>query len=147
MASQATSPLPPAIADTARRAAIESFFTAIQTGDSEVLHRLLAADAITRWPQSRERITGAASCVLVHANYPGGPPQHHLQRVVGGGADWVAELTADYGDERWFIVSVIRFEGDRIARLTDYFGPSFQPPEWRKGWVEIEDVPTAGGQT
>jgi hypothetical protein len=82
--------------------------------------------------------------VLVHTNYPGGPPQHSVQRVTGGGDAWVAELTADYGDERWFIVSVIEFEGDRISRLTDYFGPTFPAPAWRGQWVEIEDVGPAG---
>lgn len=126
--------------DTERRASIASFFTAVAEGDTEVLHRLLTADAITRWPQSRERITGAATCVLVHTNYPGGPPTHKVVRVTGGGNAWVAELTADYGDERWFIVSVIEFDGDRIARLTDYFGPTFPAPDWRGQWVEIEDL-------
>ena len=130
--------------DTKRRASIESFFNAIQAGDTGVLRRLLTADAITRWPQSNERITGAETCVLVHTNYPGGPPRHHVARITGGGNAWVAELTADYGADRWFIGSVNEFEGDRIARLTDYFGPTFPAPEWRGQWVEIEDVDPAG---
>jgi ketosteroid isomerase-like protein len=130
--------------DVARRAAIESFFAAVQAGDTTGLHELLTADAVTRWPQSHERITGAGTCVLVHTNYPGGPPQHRVERITGSGDSWVAELTADYGADRWFIVSVIEFDGDRIARLTDYFGPTFPAPEWRANWVEIEDPDQAG---
>jgi hypothetical protein len=50
---------------------------------------------------------------------------------------WVAELSAD-GEERWHVVSVIEFDGLRIARMTDYVGPSFPAPEWRREWVEFE---------
>lgn len=125
-----------------RAETISRFFAAIQAGDAAVLHELLTPDAITRWPQSSERITGAMACVQVHANYPGGPPTHRVERITGEGNTWVAELVADYGDERWHIVSVIEFEGPRIARMTDYFGPTFPAPEWRKEWVEREDTVT-----
>jgi hypothetical protein len=122
-----------------RAETISRFFTAIQGGDYPVLLEVLTTDAITRWPQSGERITGAMSCVKVYENYPGGPPTYHLERISGGGDTWIAELVADYGDERWHIVSVIEFEGPRIARMTDYFGPDFPAPAWRQQWVERED--------
>jgi hypothetical protein len=60
----------------------------------------------------------------------------HTQ-VLPDGAETSA---ADYGDERWYIVSVIEFDGPRIARMTDYFGPKFPAPEWRREWVQLEDV-------
>lgn len=125
--------------DVQRREAITSFFTALQTGDVAVLHEMLTPDAITRWPQSRERITGAMSCIRVYENYPGGTPNYRVERITGAGEIWVAELTAQYGDDRWYIVSLIEFEGERIARLTDYFGPALPAPDWRADWVEIED--------
>jgi hypothetical protein len=121
-------------------ATINRYFRAIQTGDAAVLQEVLTPDAITRWPQSGERITGAMSCARVYAKYPGGPPSHRVQRIWGEGNMWVAELVADYGDERWHLVSVIEFDGLRIARMTDYFGPSFPAPEWRGEWVEREDA-------
>jgi len=125
--------------DPQRGETINRFFAAIQSGDLAVLHEVLTPDAITRWPQSSERITGAMSCVRVYENYPGGPPSYRVQRISGDGNVWVAELAADYGEERWHIVSVIEFDGPRIARMTDYFGPSFPAPEWRQEWVERED--------
>jgi hypothetical protein len=121
-----------------RRAAITRYFAALQGGDYSTLLDLLTPDAITRWPQSSERITGALSCVRVHENYPGGPPAHRIERITGEGDVWVAELSADYGADRSHVVSVIEFDGLRIARLTDYFGPSFPAPEWRREWVEFE---------
>ena len=121
-----------------QRETIGRFFAAIQSGDYPVLLEVLTPDAITRWPQSSERLTGAMACVRVYQDYPGGPPPYHVERISGSGDVWVAELVADYGAERWHTVSIIEFDGSRIARMTDYFGPAFTAPEWRRGIVEIE---------
>ena len=126
--------------DHQHRETISRFFAAIQAGDYAVLQEVLTPDAITRWPQSAERMTSAMSCIRVYENYPGGPPSYEVQRITGGGEVWVAELVADYSDGRWYTVSVIEFDGTRIARMTDYFGPSFPAPEWRAQWVE-RDAP------
>jgi hypothetical protein len=123
-----------------RRETISRFFAAIQAGDRATLLEVLAPDAITRWPQSGERITGAESCVLVHENYPGGPPPYSVVRMSGAGDVWVAELVAEYGVDRWHIVSIIEFDGPRIARMTDYFGQTFPAPDWRRQWVQLEDA-------
>ena len=92
-------------------------------------------NAVTRRPQSGERITGAMSCIRVHKSYPGGPPNYRVNRITGAGEVWTAELLSDYGTERWFALSVIELCGTRIARMTDYFGQAFQAPEWRKEMV------------
>jgi len=125
--------------DTERRATISRFFAAIESGDASSLQTILAPDAITRWPQSNERITGANACLRVHANYPGGPPSQRIQRISGAGDVWVTELVADYAGERWYTLSIIEFTGPRIARMTDYFGPNLPAPEWRREMVEIDD--------
>ena len=126
--------------DHQRRETISRFFAAIEAGDYAVLQEVLTPDAITRWPQSGERMTGAMSCVQVYENYPGEPPAYAVHRISGGGATWVAELVADYSDGRWYTVSVIEFEEEQIARMTDYFGPSFPAPEWRSAWVERDEI-------
>jgi hypothetical protein len=124
-----------------RRKAIERFLAAIQAGDFAVLQEVLATDAVTRWPQTGERINGSLACVKVYQQYPGGPPNYRIERISGDGDVWVAEITAAYGSERWHVVSVIEFEGLRIARLTDYFAPSSPAPDWRKELVERDAVP------
>lgn len=118
---------------------ISRFFAAIQAGEYQVLREVLTDDAITRWPQSGERITGAMACVRVYENYPGGPPTYRVQRISGEGDKWVAEAGADYAGERWHAVSIIEFRGLQIAHMTDYFGPSLPAPEWREPWVELEE--------
>lgn len=133
----------PPVADPAvslqRRETIQRFFAALQDGDYAVLAEVLAADAITRWPQSGERITGAMACARVYENYPGGSPKFQVQRISGGGQAWIAESVADYGDQRWYPVSIFDFEGSKITRITDYFGPSLPAPAWRQEWVEREE--------
>ena len=124
--------------DEQRRETIRRFFAAIQAGDGDVLQEVLRPDALTRWPQSGERMTDAMSCIRVYENYPGGPPSFSINRISGSGRVWVAELVSTYGDERWYTVSVIVFDGPQIARMTDYFGPSLPAPEWRSAFVELE---------
>ena len=123
-------------ARTAHAQTIERFFEAIAAGDSATLLEVLAPDAVTRWPQSGERITGAMSCIRVHANYPGGPPTARIERILGAGDVWVAELVADYGTDRWWMTSICEFRGAQIARMTDYFGPALPAPEWRRDLVD-----------
>jgi hypothetical protein len=114
--------------DHQRRETIRRFFAAIEAGDHAVLQELLTPDAITRWPQSGERITGAMSCVHVYENYPGEPPAYAVHRISGGGATWVAELVADYSDGRWYTRQRYRVRGsadradDRLLR-TELPGP------------------------
>jgi hypothetical protein len=125
--------------DAQRRETISRLFSAIQAGDYAVLQEVLTADAITRWPQTGERMTSAMSCIRVYENYPGGPPTYAVHRISGGGDLWVAELVSDYSDGRWFTVSVIEFDGAQIARMTDYFGPTIPAPEWRATLVERDE--------
>ena len=115
---------------------VERFFDAIQAGDSATLLEVLTPDAVTSWPQSGERITGAMACIRVRADYPGGPPAARIQRILGGGDVWVAELVADYGPDRWWVTSICEFRGAQIARMTDYFGPALPAPEWRRELVD-----------
>jgi hypothetical protein len=119
---------------------ITRFFEAIAASDSATLLEILTPDAITRWPQSGERMTGAMSCIRVHENYPGGPPSYKVKRISGAGDTRVAEMVLMYGEEPWYGVSIVEFEGSRIARMTDYFGPAFPAPAWRAQWVELENA-------
>ncbi len=125
--------------DSNRRETISRFFAAIQAGDYAVLREVLTADAITRWPQTGERMTSAMSCIRVYENYPGGPPSYTVHRISGSGDVWVAELVSSYSDGRWYTVSVIEFDGEQIARMTDYFGPTIPAPEWRAALVEHDE--------
>lgn len=119
-----------------RATTVERFLDGVQEGDYATLKEVLTPESLTRWPQSGEQVTGAVACIRVYENYAGGPPKYTVTRIVGHGDLVVAELVGEYGAERWYIVSIYEFEGDRIARMTDYFGPSLPAPEWRKELID-----------
>jgi ketosteroid isomerase-like protein len=126
-----------------RAVTVQRYFTAIESGDYADLEAILTPDAVTLWPQSGEQITGALTCIRVYESYPTGPPAVRVTRVRGEGALRVAELVADYGEDRWYITSILEFEGERIARITDYFGPTIPAPEWRREYVDPVDPGTS----
>jgi hypothetical protein len=37
----------------------------------------------------------------------------------------------------WWIVAIVELKDAKIYRSETYFAPDFDPPEWRKGMVEI----------
>jgi hypothetical protein len=108
----------------------------MRAGDVETLQQVLTPGAVTRWPQSGEQVTGATSCIRIFTTYPGGPPAVRVDRVLGAGDVWVAELTTDYGSERWYLTVVAELEGGLIARLTEWFAPQLPAPEWRRDLVD-----------
>ena len=99
--------------------------------------RLLAEDVIEEYPQSGERIRGRASALAVAAANPT-PPE-----VVGsphftwcGDQQVVLEQMATYGAEPWWIVAIWDVEDGRAQHETAYFADPFEPPAWRRKWVE-----------
>ena len=65
-------------------------------------------------------------------------PAVSIRRVVGAGDVWVCEADFDYGGETgvWRICSVAEVSGDRIARITQYFGAPFPAADWRSEITE-----------
>ncbi|MDX8031110.1 hypothetical protein SK803_12855 [Lentzea sp. BCCO 10_0856] len=66
------------------------------------------------------------------------PPTITLRRVAGRGRFWTVEDVNDYGDEVWHVIVVRELDDEgRILRDTRYYGQKFDPPEWRREWVEL----------
>ena len=68
----------------------------------------------------------------------GATPKMTLRRLTKPGQTWIAEGTIDYGDGiPVSLVSILEAGPDgKIVRETDYFANPFDPPEWRRQWVE-----------
>jgi hypothetical protein len=69
--------------------------------------------------------------------HPAFPSVKHV-RTAGSGDVWVSEVIFDYGtgDPPWRVCSIIEFSGDRIGRVTEYFGQPFEAPAWRAPFTE-----------
>lgn len=117
---------------------IQAHFKDLVSGDEEALSALIHDDFVQEWPQSGERVHGKQACLNIARNYPGGPPQIELGRITGEGDHWVVEATSRYPDGiTYHMASVLEMRDGKIARQTDFFGPSYPAPEWRRQWVEL----------
>jgi hypothetical protein len=93
---------------------------------------------VAEWPQSRERMTGAASYVAVNRHYPG----KHVLSIVHAhevGALVIATIWIEAADtgQKTFVTSYFSLLGGLIARAEEYWAEPYPAPESRRPWVEI----------
>ena len=125
------------MADPDVRAVAEAFWAAVGAGDWGGAARHLHPDFVQEWPQSGERIRGAANALAINRNFPGGMPTLRSRRLVADGELVVSEAELTYADcSRYLGVSLMEFRDGLISKETDYFAEPFAPPQWRAQWVE-----------
>lgn len=117
------------------RTAIEEHWSASERGDFDTEHAIYAADAILDYPQSGERFNGRAA---IEAQRGGHPADRHFTvlRIVGSGSLWVSECIITYDGAPSYSISVMEFDGNKVAHETQYFGDPFGAPEWRTALAE-----------
>ena len=59
-----------------------------------------------------------------------------VRRVLGAGNLWISEIVMGYDGQPVYAVSIMEFEGEKVARETQYFGSPFEPGPSRAQWVE-----------
>lgn len=117
------------------RIAVERLVEGINAGDVSVMDEVFHDDAEMEWPQSRERVRGAENRRAIYSSFPG-LPSISLRRIVTGGDLVVAMATFDYGDDEYETALVFEFRDGRIVRETAYWATPFDPPDWRRPWVD-----------
>lgn len=79
-------------------AVVRQFWRLMETNDFHAVARVLAADFVCEWPQSRERIRGAENFVLMNAQYPAsGRWSFRINRLVASGEDVVTQVSVTDG--------------------------------------------------
>lgn len=116
-------------------AQVERLIAAINDRRIEVMDELFHDDAIMDWPQSGERVRGAANRRAIYSTFPG-LPTITARRMTSAGDLVVAEAHLDYGGPAYETVFIFEFHDGRIAHETAYWSEAFDPPEWRSEWVE-----------
>ena len=87
------------------------------------------------YPQSGERIRGRRNIQESRVVQPN-KKRFTVQRIIGGGDLWVSEFVLTYDGTPSYVVSIMEFRDDKVARETQYFADPFDPPAWRTQWVE-----------
>jgi hypothetical protein len=135
------------------------YVKAIANRDFDLLEQMIHPDYIGDYPQSGERFRGFAAFRAQLENYPGGLPAARPEdpntKLLSDEERWA--ITPGYtvlplsGPERfttvtrspypdgtwWWVVSILTMKDEKVAHAETYFAPEFEPPEWRKGMVEI----------
>ena len=135
------------------------YVRAIAELDYAALEQMIHADYVGDYPQSGERFRGFAAFRAQLEHYPGGLPAARFDdprtKILGDEERWaispgytVVPLSgpeqyttvtrAPYPDgSRWWVVSIITMRDEKVIHAETFFAPEFDPPEWRKGIVEV----------
>lgn len=146
-----------------RHELIEQFIDAMNVLHWDQLKSCIHPDYEEFYPQSGERIRGRDRAEAIVRNYPGGniqfkpeqvigaedrfvvTPSMSVLRIEGTGDIWTVVTKAHYPDgSAWYVISILEFRDDLIYRNTGFFAQPFEPPEWRREWVDVEERPAAG---
>ncbi len=124
---------------------------------------LVTEDYIEEYPQSGEVIRGRKNVRAVIENYPGGllddgldvssarmaateaqwvkTPTFTFVRVEGTGNVGTAAFKARYPDgSLWWVIILYDLRGDKVAKSTAFFAPTFDAPDWRKPYVDSKSA-------
>jgi len=117
------------------RAALNRHWTASDANDFETEHDIYLEDAVLEYPQSGERIRGRRNIQITRTNQPS-EKHFAIRRVIGSGDLWITEYILTYDGKHSYTVSIMEFDGLKVARETQYFGDPFEAGTWRAQWVE-----------
>jgi predicted ester cyclase len=118
------------------REAVQAYVESLEQRDWLRFSGLLAQDVLYELPQTRERISSRAALLQFNKEFPG---DWHLElrRIVAEGPNAAAWLDTRIGDEHqdacvWFELD----DDGRIAKVTDYWPDSYEPPAGREHLTE-----------
>jgi len=120
------------------RAALDQHWAASDANDFATEHRIYLEDAVLEYPQSGERTRGRANIQNQRASQPN-QKRFSIRRIIGSGELWVTEFILTYDGKPSYTVSIMEFQGDKVARETQYFADAFVAPAFRAQWVERMD--------
>lgn len=120
---------------TPNEAVIERLIACINDRRIEVMDELFHDDATMDWPQSRERVNGAANRRAIYGAFPQ-LPTITPRRMLSAGDLVTLEATLDYDGPKYETVFIFELDDGRIRKETAYWSEPFEAPDWRAEWVE-----------
>jgi ketosteroid isomerase-like protein len=124
--------------DRAIRTALDQHWAASDASDFETEHLIYHEDAVLDYPQSGERTRGRKNIQAQRSSQPN-KKRFTIRRILGSGDLWVTEYVLTYDGKPSYTVSIMEFQGDKVARETQYFADPFPAPASRANLVERMD--------
>jgi len=107
------------------------------TNDFASVGQVLADDFVLEWPQSNERIRGAAAFARMNSEYPAnGPWRFDLRRLVSGANDVVTHVAVTDGVQSAEAISFFELAAGKIVRLVEYWPERYVAPAHRAHLTE-----------
>jgi ketosteroid isomerase-like protein len=125
----------PAAADLVRE-----FWRLMASNDFQTVAAVLSDDFVLEWPQSKERIRGAARFCQMNQEYPAhGRWIFTLHRLVAAELEAVSEVGVTDGVQSARAVSFFTITDGKIARIVEYWPEPYAPQANRAHLVETLD--------
>jgi ketosteroid isomerase-like protein len=121
--------------DNGIREALNRHWAASDANVFDAEHDIYRDDAVLDYPQSGERIKGRNNIQASRVAQPNAK-RFTVRRIVGTGDLWVTEFILAYDGRPSYAVSIMEFQGGKVARETQYFADPFEPGPSRAQWVE-----------
>jgi ketosteroid isomerase-like protein len=117
---------------------IREFWALMGSNDFGSVQAVLGEQFILDWPQSNERIRGAARFAQMNAEYPAqGPWRFTVNRVVANTvSEAVSDVTVTDGSMTARAISFFSVEAGKINRIVEYWPESYAAPVNRAHLVE-----------
>jgi hypothetical protein len=122
-------------AEVRHEAAYRSFAERAASDPEGASLALFDASATFDRPQYGARVSGAQGISRLHAEHES-LASARVRRVAATGDVLVVESTFDHGGSVWFSVRILEFDGENVARATEYLAESYDAPEWRRPWTQ-----------
>lgn len=101
---------------------VHAFWRLMATNDFDAVAAVLAPEFALEWPQSNERIRGAARFAEMNREYPAnGRWTFDVQRVVAGEGEASSVVDITDGVQRATAISFFSIAEERITRLVEYW--------------------------
>jgi ketosteroid isomerase-like protein len=120
---------------------IHEFWARMGSNDFASVQSVLSDQFILEWPQSNERIRGAARFARMNAEYPAqGPWRFTVNRVVASKShDAVSDVTVTDGALTARAISFFSVEAGKITKIVEYWPEPYAAPANRAHLVEPLD--------
>jgi hypothetical protein len=123
-------------------ALVRTFWRLNAKEDFRAAAAMMAPDATVDWPVSGERIPSPANWRAIKERYPG-TWRFDIADLIVDGATAISRtlVHSDDLEKTETPITVFRFDGDRIARIVEYWPQPADPAGWRSHWVVTEPRP------
>lgn len=114
---------------------IQRYFETLNARDWSAFAALLHEDVLYEVPQTRERVRGREAYLDFNTTFPGDWMLHTV-RVIADALRGCAEMQFQVGGQAMTAVAFFEFQDGLIARITDYWPDSYEPPVRVSKFVE-----------